>query len=171
MGSIVVATDGSEAASAALDVAIDIALETGDRLVVVTAWRALQGDFGLVLPAAAPLGALLDAERLHAEATLAEAASRGRAAGIATETRLTAGDPATVICALADALDARLIAIGTRGHSRLKGLLVGSISAAVVRSSGRPVLVVPSRRSQREPDAPRGGQGAASSRVSRQRAA
>lgn len=144
MGVIVVASDGSEAAGLALSEAVAIARKTGDDIAVVTAWQALQGDFGLVFPPTAPLEALLDAERLHAETTLDEARARVEEAGIGVQTRLAAGDPADVICAYADELEARMIAMGTHGHGRVMKLLVGSVSAAVVRQSRRPVLVVPS---------------------------
>lgn len=143
MGVIVVATDGSESAAHALDEAIEIARETGDELAVITAWQALQGDFGLVFPPTAPLEALLEAERLHAEATLDAARARVEEAGLRVRTRLAAGEPADVICAYADEVAARLIAMGTHGHGRVLKLLVGSVSAAVVRRSQRPVLVVP----------------------------
>lgn len=145
MGVIVVATDGSRAASAALEAAIEIAAQAGDEIAVVTVWQALQGDFGLVHPPAAPLETLLDTERRHAEATLDDAARRVRAAGLAVETRLLVGDPAIRICDYADEVDARLIAIGAHGHRQIVALLVGSVSAAVVKRSGRPVLVVPAR--------------------------
>jgi nucleotide-binding universal stress UspA family protein len=148
MGVIVVATDGSEAASLALTHAIELARETGDEIAVITAWQALQGDFGLVFPPTAPLEQLLDAERLHAEATLDEARRQVEEAGVSVRTRLAAGDPADVICAYADEVEARMIAMGTHGHGRVMKLLVGSVSAAVVRQAGRPVLVVPSSSPQ-----------------------
>src|SRR5207248_10269773 len=47
MATIVVGTDGSEAATAALEQAIALAKASSDQLVVVTAWRELRGDFGL----------------------------------------------------------------------------------------------------------------------------
>lgn len=149
MGVIVVATDGSDAAALALGEAVAIARETGDDIAVVTAWQALQGDFGLVFPPTAPLEALLDAERVHAEETLERARRAVEEAGLHVQTRLAAGDPADVICAYADELEARMIAMGTHGHGRVMKLLVGSVSAAVVRQSCRPVLVVPSTGARR----------------------
>ena len=60
MRTILVATDGSQAATAALDAAIALAAETADEIVAVTVWRALQGDYGLAHPSAAVLDDLLD---------------------------------------------------------------------------------------------------------------
>jgi nucleotide-binding universal stress UspA family protein len=142
MSVIVVATDGSAAATAALDEAIEIARCTGDQLAAITVWRALQGDFGLAYPSTAMLDELLDAERNHAEVTLSEAVARARAAGVVIETRLATGDPAEQICNFADELDARMISMGTHGYSAVVSLLVGSVSGAVLRRAPCPVLIV-----------------------------
>jgi nucleotide-binding universal stress UspA family protein len=141
MGTIVVATDGSRAAGAALDEAIALARATGDRLSVITVWRALQGDFGLAYPSAALLNELLDAERSHAEEVLGVARARATDAGVAVETTLATGDPAEEICNHAERLGARLIAMGTHGYGAVVALLVGSVSSAVIRRGACPVLV------------------------------
>jgi nucleotide-binding universal stress UspA family protein len=142
MGTIVVATDGSRAAGAALDEAIALARVTGDRLEVITVWRALQGDFGLSYPSAALLNELLDAEREHAESTLTTAAERAREAGVEATAALVAGDPAETICDHARRVGARLIAMGSHGYGAVVSLLVGSVSSAVIRDAPCPVLVV-----------------------------
>jgi nucleotide-binding universal stress UspA family protein len=142
MSVILVATDGSAAATAALDAAIELAREGGHSLALVTVWRALQGDFGLTYPSTAVLGDLLDAERTHAETTLVDAKRRAADAGVQATTRLETGDPAERICACARALDARMVAMGTHGYGGMMSLLAGSVSAEVIRKAGRPVLVV-----------------------------
>ena len=139
---ILVATDGSRAASAALDEAISLAAETGDGVAAITVWRALQGDFGLAYPSTAMLDVILDAERTHAEATLGDAVARAEAAGVRIRTHLTTGDPAERICAYAEEIDARLVAIGRRGYGKVASLLLGSVSDAVMRRASCPVLVV-----------------------------
>lgn len=151
MGTIVVGTDGSPAASAALAEAIELARSTGDLVLVATVWRALQGDFGLAYPSAALLNDLLDAERTHAEAVLADARARCDGAGVPVETRLLTGDPADCICGLAAEVDARLVAVGTHGHGSVVSLLVGSVSDAVIRKAACPVLVVHDPNGEREP--------------------
>lgn len=147
MTGIVVATDGSAAASAALDEAIAIAQGTGDRLAVITVWRALQGDFGLAYPSGALLNELLDAERDHAESAIGDAMARARAAGVPAVTRLATGDPAECICAYAEEIDARMIAMGSHGYGTVASLLLGSVSGEVIRKATCPVMVV------REPEA------------------
>jgi nucleotide-binding universal stress UspA family protein len=139
---ILIATDGSRAASAALDEAISLAAETGDGIAAITVWRALQGDFGLAYPSTAMLDELLDAERAHAEAALDDAAARAEAADVRATTHLATGDPTERICTYAREIDARLIAIGRRGHSPVASLLLGSVSNAVLRHATCPVLVV-----------------------------
>ena len=142
MREILVASDGSPAADAALDEALALALETGSGIAMVTVWRALQGDFGLAYPSTAVLGEILEAERTHAETTLSEACKRAEVVGVPVTTRLATGDPAETICAYAAEIDASLIAVGTRGHSTVAALLLGSVSQAVVRHAPCPVLVV-----------------------------
>ena len=139
---VLVATDGSLPASAALDAAISLAAETGDGIAAITVWRALQGDFGLAYPSVAMLDDILDAEREHAEATLSDATARANTAGVSIRTYLATGDPAERICAYADEIGARLIAIGTRGYGGITSLLLGSVSNAVIRQAPCPVLVV-----------------------------
>ena len=155
MREILVATDGSPAATAALEEALTLAAEAGTGVAVLTVWRALQGDFGLAYPSTAVLADILDAERRHAEATLEAAASRAAEMDVEIVTRLATGDPAETICAYAVEIQAKLIAVGTRGHSSVASLLLGSVSNAVVRHAPCPVLVVrdPGRPAERVSEA------------------
>ncbi len=58
------------------------------------------------------------------------------------------GDAAQRIVDLAEELDAGLIAMGSRGRSRIERALIGSVSDSVVRHAHCPVLVV--RKEARE---------------------
>lgn len=49
--------------------------------------------------------------------------------------------PARAIVRLADELDADLIVMATNGRAGVSQLVLGSVTAAVIRDSGRPVLV------------------------------
>ena len=150
MHEILIATDGSAAAGAALEEALTLALQTGSGVAAITVWRALQGDFGLAYPSTAVLSDILEAERTHAETTLSAAVQRAEETGVPMITRLATGDPAEMICAYADEIEARLVAIGTRGHSTVAALLLGGVSHAVVRGAPCPVLVVRGPRPTRE---------------------
>lgn len=59
------------------------------------------------------------------------------------ETFLIEGDAGNEILALADKLDADLIAMGTHRHSRVGELLMGSVAYRVSHRSTRPMLMVP----------------------------
>ena len=142
MAVFLVASDGSEAARAALVEAIALANESGAELAVITVWSALQGDYGISHPPGAMLDDVLVAERRHAETTLRDAAHLAETAGVKVRTRLATGNPVERICAYADEIDARLIAVGTRGHGTVASLILGSISNGVIRNACRPVLVV-----------------------------
>ena len=139
---LLVATDGSEAARAALAEALALATASGSEVAVVTVWRALQGDYGVTYPSAAMLDDLLHAERQQAESVLRKAVREAELAGVPVRTRLTTGDPVEQICAYAREIGARLIAVGTRGHGTVAALILGSVSNGVIRNAPCPVLVV-----------------------------
>ncbi|HSO37474.1 MAG TPA: universal stress protein [Labilithrix sp.] len=52
------------------------------------------------------------------------------------------GEPASVILAEADAIDAEMIVVGTHGRTGLRRLLLGSTAEEIIRRSTRSVLVV-----------------------------
>ena len=68
--------------------------------------------------------------------------TRRRQPACRVRTRLATGDPVERICAYAREIDARLIAVGTRGHGTVASLILGSVSNGVIRNASRPVLVV-----------------------------
>jgi nucleotide-binding universal stress UspA family protein len=57
---------------------------------------------------------------------------------------------ADAILAEADAVDARVIVLGTRGLTGVKSVLLGSVSHAVLQHADRPVVVVPSAEVAKE---------------------
>lgn len=142
MDTIVVATDGSRAGSQALAEAIGLSRALACRLLIVTVWRPVQGDFGLPYSSLPIASELVEAERGHAELTLADAKAAAERAGLKVETALPSGDPATEICRLADAEQATLLVIGSHGHGVMLTVLLGSVSAAVLHRAACPVVVV-----------------------------
>lgn len=90
--------------------------------------------------------------RARFDAVLKPAQARLQRAGIAGQTRRLLGDPAPTVGAAAAASGADLIAIGSHGHTAFQRLLFGSVTAAVLARSRKPVLVLrgtaaPKRRS------------------------
>ena len=62
---------------------------------------------------------------------------------IGSEVRVEVGDPATELIALAEAEDAELIVVASRGLGVAKAALLGGVSSALMRESPCPVVVVP----------------------------
>lgn len=77
----------------------------------------------------------------NAEWFLAEAADKLRAAGYSVQTTAKAGDPETVIGAAVEELGIQFLVMGAYGHSKIRHLVVGSTTTAVVRTCKIPVLM------------------------------
>jgi len=147
MGTIVVGTDGSESSNSAVAEAIDLARRL-DAKLIVAAVRPSVPDY---------LGEPNYQERLSEDLARARRAlddARGlvERAGLEAEYELLEGDPAKELAKLAEARDADLVVVGTRGIGAVAGDLLGSVSAGVVRRSHRPVVVVrePAERAREE---------------------
>ncbi|MEO1519732.1 MAG: universal stress protein, partial [Cyanobacteria bacterium J06633_2] len=55
---------------------------------------------------------------------------------------LREGDPKTIVCQVADEIDADLIVMGSRGLKRLQSILENSVSQYVFQLASRPMLLV-----------------------------
>jgi nucleotide-binding universal stress UspA family protein len=84
-------------------------------------------------------------ELRRAQAELDALADRLRAKGHAVDTLLVPGPTVQTILEQAEKLDADVIVMGSHGRGKLFDLVVGSVSAGVIRKSPVPVLVVPAR--------------------------
>lgn len=72
-------------------------------------------------------------------------AARLREAGFDGTGLLVQGPTVDTILEQAERLEAHAIVVGSHGHGALFDLVVGSVSAGVIRKSRVPVLVVPAR--------------------------
>jgi nucleotide-binding universal stress UspA family protein len=88
-----------------------------------------------------------DSEDAKLVAAVAEAVP-----GVEVRTERSRGQVVEELVAAAARHEAGLIAVGSRGRGALKSALLGSVAAALLRSSDRPVLVV--SRSAAKPDVP-----------------
>ncbi|PCR90907.1 universal stress protein [Natrinema ejinorense] len=136
--SILVATDGSEAAGTAVDHAIELAKRFDAPLygIAVVDERTAY-DTGIVDPE--------EAHR-HLEERAAEwleaLEATATAADVPVETAVRSGVPHEEILDYAGERDVDALVLGSRGRSSFKGALLGSTVDRVVRTTDRPVLVV-----------------------------
>jgi nucleotide-binding universal stress UspA family protein len=139
---ILLPTDGSPAAAAALQSALQFAREAGAQ---VTALH-VQPDFHLFSFQAEMLEdsreAFLRDTAAHGAKVLAELAAAAQALGVPCQTMTTRSDqPHQKIVEAAQAQGCDLIAMATHGLTGLKGLLLGSETHKVLLHSTVPVLV------------------------------
>jgi nucleotide-binding universal stress UspA family protein len=137
---ILVPTDFSDHSAAALDLAIDVARTYGATLHLLHCYPIDPGaisPYGIVIPEG------FDRDiREAAEQQLARWADKASAAEVRVELHLSGMFPAEVIAQTAGEIRADLIAMGTRGFSGLKHVLLGSVAERVLRLAPCPVLTV-----------------------------
>jgi nucleotide-binding universal stress UspA family protein len=136
MGEIVVGYDGSECGNAALDRALDLAKDLGDRVVIVFGY-APPGIWG---------GEIAEHEEAIeelGEKVTARATERAKASGVPSEVALVAKRGVDALIDTAAEREARMIVVGSQGDSPLKGMILGSTPHKLLHVSQRPVLVVP----------------------------
>jgi nucleotide-binding universal stress UspA family protein len=128
---ILLATDGSPSAQAAID------------LVAGRPWAP---------EAVVRLVAVDDAygeERAELAAHVEAAAAQLRATDLQVETAIWSGRAASILLADARTWAADLVAVGSRGRGRVESLVLGSVSAEIVERAPASVLVVRRPRVQR----------------------
>ncbi len=136
---IVVGIDGSEGADRALAEATSVAQRDGAAIVLCHVVERIAAK-GAMAP--------LHADEPAVEEKLEGQAADLRGAGIDADVRLepiVLGGPARSIADLADQTGADLIVVGTRGHSALAGLVLGSVTQKLLHLASCPVLCVPDR--------------------------
>ena len=133
---IVLAVDGSKPSNRAVDYAAKLANESGGRILAVHVEELMAGR------AAGPVhvneDAIQDEIRAHVKQLNED--------GIKTELQITStmtGGPAHVIAEAADREGADIIVTGTRGHTALAGVFLGSVAQRLLHVAPCPVLVVP----------------------------
>jgi nucleotide-binding universal stress UspA family protein len=136
MKEIMVAIDGSQGSSAAVDEAVELAGALDADLVFVSVRKppsSLLGSPYYQCHLARDLG--------FARATIDAAVNKADEAGLEAHGELLEGDPVDEILSFADNHGAELLVMGSRGHGALAGALLGSVSSAVVQHANVPVLI------------------------------
>ncbi|KVH40444.1 universal stress protein UspA [Burkholderia cepacia] len=150
---ILVALDGSDTSSRALDAALTLAAETGARLTPVYVV-----DF--LVPAYDMYGydpsILVDAFREEGLRVTEDAARRLKARDVAGTPQISNVEPAGEdiprrIVRLADETGADLIVMGTHGRRGFQRLFLGSVAERVLRLATCPVLMIPASCAPEKP--------------------
>ncbi len=146
MERIVVAIDVSEASLRAVDFAADLAGKCDAELVLLTVAPEIVGRnpdleaYAHLEHIQEPVSTMAVESLRDGLADICERATTKGARHVTAEA--VVGDPGEQILAFAAAHRADLIALGSRGHGRLVGLLLGSVAQKVVALAKCAVLVV-----------------------------
>ena len=149
---VLLATDGSAQAHAALSLLTALAWPPGTTFWVT---RVVEGGSPPV-PAASHLATKVEAnwrqvlelaydearERARADVGEAAAALRARFTRAQVEEVVRIGEPATELLSQIGEVAAEFVVAGARGHTVVHGLLLGSVSEALVTEAPCPVLIV-----------------------------
>jgi nucleotide-binding universal stress UspA family protein len=143
-GVILVGTDFSDLARAALDWAVDLADPLGARIVVAHVFDLPIVGFpdAALMVDAHTAARLSDDAQKALDAEIARVRDRGVGRGVAIDGTLKQGDPRDILPVLATSLDAGLIVIASHGRRGLAHALLGSVAESVIRGSKVPVTVV-----------------------------
>lgn len=134
------ATDGSDAADQALAFARALAAEGGREMLVAHCEElTMPGKGG----GSFPVHANEDELQAKIERQVAELSGNGIAATLQL-TRARVGGAAHALADAARESGAEVIVVGTRGHTALAGLLLGSVTQRLLHIAPCPVLAVPS---------------------------
>ena len=144
-----VAVDGSEPSTNALEHAIEFATRADATLCVVYAVepRVLVEGSGDEAPTNAAVGQRIYTEDIEVaegrgEDVLADAEGRVADAGLSVESELLYGDPVDSVAAYAESEGVDGIVVGHRGLSSHVERMVGSVAKGLVENAAVPVTVV-----------------------------
>jgi nucleotide-binding universal stress UspA family protein len=146
---ILVAVDGSEDATFAARTALNLANKTGSELHVVCVEEmprffptsqstSFEGQIDPEFEEKMRQLAQADASQCLEE----QVQKIKEAGGQIVQAHAKFGEPYVEIVNLAEELDAGIVVVGSRGESRVRKALLGSISDSVIRHAHCPVLVV-----------------------------
>jgi nucleotide-binding universal stress UspA family protein len=138
MERIVIATDGSPGARAAITEGLELALLLGAAVTFV-AVRSSAPLFGSASLASAPH---LSDELRETRSALEGAMEEAERAGVPADYEIAEGHVADEIVRTARYREADLIVVGSRGLGDIASVLLGSVSRELVEGSPLPVMVV-----------------------------
>lgn len=137
---ILVPTDFSLAAEAALDHALALAAKLDAKVYVMHAFELpMMGLPDGVLVATAEIASRVVQQ---AETDLAACVAKRKGSNVSITPLLRQNDPREAVLAAAEEVDADLVIMGTHGRRGIARALIGSVAEAVVRTSRVPVMTV-----------------------------
>ena len=145
---ILVAVDGSPDAEAALAHAAALARDQNARLTLLTAIPPLPATALLASGAAPPRSEVV---RHYAE--MLRKAADSLPGDISVTTLLVEGSPARALVQRACSEEYDLIVMGSHGHGRLHGALLGCVSQKILHASPIPVLLTRAPEPEPQPAA------------------
>jgi len=143
---ILVPLDGSDHSTHALEVAVRIAKEFEGRITLIHVYSVSAWPIGMPgIPESTltvPYDQLIEGARKTGSAILVDAGKKGKNEGIQVKKLLKEGHTVEEILRTAREGKFDLIVMGARGISRIKEILLGSVTDGVMRHAPCPVLVV-----------------------------
>jgi nucleotide-binding universal stress UspA family protein len=140
---IVVGTDGSDTATAAVADAVELAKAVGANVEIVSAYEPVPPRRLREERREAPEDLQWAITPLEdVQATLDAAAEVARNAGVPVQTSARQGDPADAILDLAEERQADLIVVGNKGMTGAKRFLLGSVPNRVSHHAPCSVLII-----------------------------
>jgi nucleotide-binding universal stress UspA family protein len=138
MDAIVVGTDGSTGAEAAVEQTIELAKGTGATIHLVCAYPGRS--------ALARLGMTARQEAVDMRGVAADVLARDERrfgeAGFTVHKHAREGDPAQTILDVAADTGAELIVVGARGNTGLRRFMLGSVAGKLAHHAERSLLIV-----------------------------
>jgi len=127
---VAVGTDGSETASKAVDFAFDVAEKFGAKVVICSSYKPVSEDRVRQAQKDAPEDIQWSINPTQeVDAALRSVEERARERGIEAVSEAREGDPADVLCEIAEQHGADVLVVGNRGmHRRVLGSVPNSVS-------------------------------------------
>jgi nucleotide-binding universal stress UspA family protein len=138
LSTVAVGTDGSQTASAALEMAVDLARRFNAKLVLLSAFHESGGD-AREAPGSSREIEWAVSNSAQVREILARTEADLQRQGINCTTRIDEGDPGDVVVRLASECGADLLVIGNKGMHRR---VLGSVPNTVTHKAPCSVLVV-----------------------------
>lgn len=150
---VLVPLDGSEHSQRALETAIQITNKFGGKMTLLHVYSVAVTPVivpepitltpaGVPVVTSAEISKMLEAAREAGHKILVAGEKIAESAGLRVESVLREGNTVQEIIKMAKGDQSNLIVMGARGISRIRELLMGSVSEGVIKNAPCPVLVV-----------------------------